>query len=625
MPDNGFDPHAAWWGAPRAAKPGEVPLRQRVGATARAARHVFALVWRTHAGLTGALLGLTLLRSLLPAADVWASKLLVDAVAAALQPGGAAGASERVVGLVALQLGVLLAGSLLRTLGNITQQLLQERVSQQVQLQVMEQAARLDLAAFEDPQFYDRIQQVQREAVFRPVQMVSEMFALVRTFISFLSLVGLLVSLSWVVAAAALISPVPAFIASTRYGWQGFQLMRRQSPVRRMLAYLTTIQTTDTFHKEVQLYGLGRHFSERFRQLAETYYREARQLLVRRYLAGFGWGALSLVTTSATALFVALEAVAGRLTLGDLTLFTRAVSGVQDDFQGVLAGFSSLYEHGLYLTALFELLAMQPRITAPAQPRPIRRPFRQGIEFRHVTFTYPGQREPALRDVSFVIPPGQTVAVVGRNGAGKTTLVKLLARLYDPDAGQVLIDGHDVREYDPAALRAEIGALFQDYASFQFTLRENIGLGQIERLEDQAAIAGAARQAGADQVAQRLPRGFETWLGRWFEGGQQLSGGEWQKVALARAFLREAQIVVLDEPTASLDAEAEQELFHRLRELTAGRTAVFISHRFSTVRTADWILVFDEGRLVEQGTHASLVARGGRYAALFEAQAASYR
>jgi ATP-binding cassette subfamily B protein len=595
-----------------------LPLRRRVVETARAGRHVLGLVWSTSRPLTSAMVGVTLLRSVQPAADVWVSKLLIDAVAAAIVEGGTPEHVQTVVWLVAAQLGLLLAGNLLRTLANISQQLLQDRVSQAIQLQVMEHAERLDLAAFEDSTFYDRIQQAQREAAFRPVQMVSEMFNLARTTISFVSMIGLLLSLSWLVALVALVAPIPSFVSSTRYGWWGFQLMRRQSPLRRLMSYLTTIQTTDSFHKEVQIYGLGPYLTERFRRLSREYYRELRQLVVRRYLAGFGWGAVSVVATSATSLYVVLEAVAGRLTLGDLTLFTRAASAVQDDFQGILGGFSALYEHGLYLSTLFELLAIEPQVRAPANPAPLRRPFRQGIEFRNVTFTYPGRTEPALKNVSFTIAPGQTVA-------GKTTLVKLLARLYDPDAGQVLLDGRDLREYDPAELRQAIGALFQDYATFQLTARENIGFGHLERLDDHDAITEAARRAGADRVIGRLPAGYETTLGKWFEGGQQLSGGEWQKIALARAFLRDAEILILDEPTASLDAQAEFDLFQRIRMLTKGRTAVFISHRFSTVRTADLIVVLDGGRLVECGDHASLIAQGGVYADLFEKQAASYR
>ncbi len=347
--------------------------------------------------------------------------------------------------------------------------------------------------------------------------------------------------------------------------------------------------------------------------------------MVRRYLAGFGWGTLTTLVSSSTFLYVALEAIYGRVSIGDLTLYTQAANSVQNNFQSILSGFSSMYENNLYLSTLFEVLEMRSELPVPEHPIPLVHPFSEGIEFRNVTFCYEGRREPALRNVSFKLGAGQTLAIVGRNGAGKTTLVKLLARLYDPQEGQILVNGHDIREYDPEELRREIGVIFQDFVQYQLLARENIGIGQVEFIDDGARVRAAAQKSGADEVIGRLPRGYETMLGRWFEEGHHLSGGEWQKVALARGFMREAQILILDEPTASLDAQAEHDLFARMRQLTQGRIALFISHRFSTVRTADHILVLERGEVVEQGSHEELIARGGRYAELFNMQASSYR
>ncbi len=586
---------------------------------------VLGLVWQANPGQTLALAVLNVLQGGLPAARVWLTKLLVDEVVAAVSTGVGAAALPRIMLLVGAQFGIGAVASLFNTLANISQQLLQERVANRIQLLVMQHANELDLVYFERPKFYDLIQQVQREAGFRPVFMVQTAFGLVRQALTFASMLVLLANLGWLVAIAALVAPIPAFVSNVRYGWQGYQMMRHQSPLRRMMSYLTTVLTTDTYNKEIKLFTLGDFFVRRYEELFERYYDENRALVIRRYLTGAAWSLLSTVANGLTFLYVAFRALTGTLSIGDLTLYSQAADNVGSAFLLLLGGFQTMYEHQLYLSSLFEVLDFKPSVVAPPRPAPIRRPFEEGIEFRDVTYHYEGHDEPALKDVSFIIRPGETVAVVGHNGAGKTTLVKLLARLYDPDSGQVLIDGRDAREYDPVELRREFGVLFQDYVTYQFSARENIGVGRTEEIANTVAIASAADKSGAAPVIEKLPEGYETVLGKWFDGGTQLSGGEWQKVALARAFMRDAQVLILDEPSAALDAEAENELFARFRELTRKRTAVFISHRFSTVRRADRILVLDGGRLIEQGTHEELLALDGRYAHLFNLQAASYR
>ncbi|HEX6506633.1 MAG TPA: ABC transporter ATP-binding protein, partial [Chloroflexota bacterium] len=409
-----------------------------------------------------------------------------------------------------------------------------------------------------------------------------------------------------------------------RYGWWGYAIARRNSPIRRRMLYLLTLLTTDTYAKEVKLFTLGDHFINQFKRLSQGYYEDQRSLVTRRYLAGYAWGALSIVASSGTYLYVAVQAVAGKLTLGDLTLYTQAASSVQTSLQSILSGLSSMYEHNLYLGSLFELLDEKPRIVVSDHPVAVPRPLNGRIEFQDVSFHYEGSDRNAIQNVSFAIEPGETVAIVGRNGAGKTTLIKLLSRLYDPVSGRVLIDGNDIRDYEPEDLRRQIGVLYQDFATYQATAQENIGFGRVEELYDIPAVTRAAAEGGATELIDHLPQGYETMLGKWFDEGYNLSGGEWQKVALSRAFMRTARILILDEPTAALDAQAEFELFQRLRALTEGRTAIFISHRFSSVRLADRILVLDGGVLVDQGSHDELMALGGRYARLFTLQAAAY-
>ncbi len=586
---------------------------------------VLNLVWQTHRGFTLTLGVITLLQSVIPAAQVWLAGHLLQAVIDGIQAGGSAPAIRWIVTLAIIQFLLLAGGSLLQTLQNITQQLLQDRTANRVQLLIMEHANKLDLSIFEDATFYDQLQQAQREAAFRPVGMVSGVFGLVRTLLTFLSMIALLVRLGPLLAIVALLAPIPAFIASTRYGWQGYRQMRRQSPERRVMAYLTTLLTTDTYNKEIKLFTLGDFFINRYRTLAEKFIAENQSLLVRRYLAGFAWGTLTLLASGGTYLYVALLAVRGTINIAGLTIYTGAASQVQGNIQSLLSGLSSMYENTLYLNTLFDLLAFKPRIQAPAHPVPVAKHFTKGIEFRNVSYTYPGRDEPALDDLSFTIEPGETMALVGRNGAGKTTIVKLLTRLYDPDRGQILVNGVDIREYDPDALRHEIGVIFQDYVTYFLSARENIGVGRLEAADDLERVIRSATQSGADGVVSRLPQGYDTTLGKWFDQGHQLSGGEWQKVALARAFMRDAQILILDEPTAALDAQAEYEIFARMKELTEEKTALFISHRFSTVRLADRIMVLEGGKIIEQGSHDELLLRDGRYAELFNLQAHAYR
>ncbi len=588
---------------------------------------VLRLVWSTDAPLTAGLGFISLLRGTTPAITVVITKLVIDSVVRAIRIG-----SVNPVWLpVGLQLAVGLLDRLLTTISNIVQQLLQERVANRVQVMILEKANSLDLAFFENPEFYDKLRRAADEANYKPVTMISQTFDLGRTIITLASMIFLLLQLAWWLAVVAFIVPIPSFIASTRYGWIGYQRMRRKSPERRQMAYFGTVMSVDQFNKEVKLFNLGDFFIRRYHKLADKFYDENKGILVRRYLTSFVWTGLTVAANSGIYLYVALQAVAGRISLGGLTLYTQSAIQAGQSFQGVLDGVSNTYENNLFVNTLFEFLEYKPQIVSPEEPQSIVPESESkglDIEFRNVSFTYSGkdpETQATLKNVSFTIRAGEAIALVGRNGAGKTTLVKLLTRLYDPDEGEILMGGRNIKEYDLKDLRHQVGVIFQDYVNYYMSARENIGVGRIDEIENGNLVTSAARKSGANAVIEQLPKGYDTMLGRWFDEGTQLSGGEWQKVALARAFMRDARILVLDEPTSSLDAQAEYEVFTHFRTLTEGKTAIFISHRFSTVRLADRIFVLEHGSILESGSHEELMKLDGRYAELFNLQAEAYR
>jgi ATP-binding cassette, subfamily B, bacterial len=455
--------------------------------------------------------------------------------------------------------------------------------------------------------------------------MVTQLFGLLRSTVTLVSVIGVLASLSWWLVLLVVAVSVPSFIYQAKYSGQFFSLLTGRAPDQRRLNYLSYLLTTDSPVKELRIFGLHGTLLERYRQIFAKFYKENRDLTVRRTSSQFALGALGTVVSGLTYIYVVLEVIAGRITVGGLTLYYQAFQQSQTQVSNILSGIGSTYENSLFLSNLFSFLAFAPELPVRPDPLPVPNPIREGIVLDHVSFRYPGTEKWVLEDISFAIRPGETVALVGANGAGKTTLVKLLTRLYDPTEGSITIDGIDLRDFDPGELRSHAGVIFQDYVKYQLSAGENIGFGRIEAIEDTGRIERSAIEAGADAVINALPQGYDTPLGRWFQDGQELSIGQWQKVALARAFMRDADLLILDEPTSSLDVRSEYEVFQAFDELTAAKMAVLISHRFSTVRMAGRIVVIEDGRVIENGTHDELILRGGRYYELFDMQAASYR
>ncbi len=570
---------------------------------------------------------LTVLAAALPVGIAWVGKLIVDGVVAAHGATGAArtAALDDVLFWVLVELALVAGLGLVERLLTLLRQLIGSRLAIDINVQIMEKALTLELRHFEDPRFYDQLTRARREASSRPLSLVQENFQIVRSALTLAGYAALLIRFSPWAVAGLLVAAIPAFIAEARFSNTAFRLRNWRSPESRRLNYLEYVLGNDEHAKEVKLFGLGPVLLGRYRQLAETFYREDRALATRRA----GWTfALSLISTGAfyaCYAAIALAAATGRLTLGDMTLYLLAFRQGQSAFQAILGAVGGMYEDNLYMSNLFEFLGLK---SAPA-PVPAEAALalpERGIRFEHVGFRYTDSSAWALRDVSVFIPEGESLALVGENGAGKTTFIKLLTRLYEPTEGRVLLDGRDLRSWDADNLRRRLGVIFQDFNQYQFALRENVGFGSVEHLADEPRLGRAIERGGARELVASLAQGLETPLGRWFHQGAELSGGQWQKVALARAFMREeADILVLDEPTAALDAAAEHAVFERFRALAQGRTSILISHRFPTVRMAGRILVLEHGQIVEQGTHAELLAAGGRYERLFRLQAAGYQ
>ena len=584
------------------------------------------LVYQTHRGYTVAILALRAVRSFVPLAVLWVGKLIIDGVIAAVrtQAAGAAVDWWHLGGLVGLELGFAVVGEALARLSSLLESLLGDLFGNRISVRLMQHAATLDLAQFEDAEIYDHLERARRQTVGR-IGLFTLLLATAQSLVTLITLASvLLLQQPWLLLLLA-VAVVPSFLGEAHYASLGYSLLFHWTPERRLLDYLRYMGASDESAKEVKLFGLSDFLVDRYARLSDEFYAENKWLAVRRNVVSTALVTVGTLGYYAAYAVIIYFTVLGRYTIGALTFLAGSFRQSRDLIQGVLLSLSQIYEQSLYLSDLFTFFDVQPRVTSKPGARAVPKPIREGFAFENVGFRYPGSDRWAVRHLTFSIRPQERVALVGENGAGKTTLVKLLARLYDPDEGRILLDGVDLREYDLESMRRNIGVIFQDFVRYEFILKENIGVSQVDAMGDEARIREAARRSLADSVAARLEKGYDQMLGHRFDGGVELSGGEWQKVALGRAYMREAQVLILDEPTASLDARAEYEVFLRFAELTKGKMAVLISHRFSTVRMADRIIVLRGGELVDQGTHEELLARGGLYAELFGLQAAGYR
>ena len=605
------------------------------------------LVWETHRGYTTAMAVIRLLRAGVPVAMLWVGKLIIDAVVASRESGPN---FPRLWKLVALEIAIVFANDVLSRTSSLVESLLGDLFSNHTSVRLMEHAATLDLAHFEDPAFYDHLERARRQTTGR-IGLLAQLLAIAQDGLTLISLGAALIVFSpWLLILLAL-AVLPSFFGETHFASLEYSMQFRWTPERRQLDYLRYVAASDRTAKEVQLFGLSHWLIERFRRLSWRFYNENKKLSIRKARVST---LLSLIGTlgyySAYAIIL-VRATRGELTIGTLTFLAGSFSRSRSLIEVLLMSAGGIYQQCLYLKDLFDFFEMKPSIASAPGAKPVPRPIKEGFVFENIGFQYPGSEAWAVRNVSFCLRPGERIAFVGENGAGKTTLTKLLARLYDPTEGRILLDGVDLREYDVQSVRRAIGVIFQDFVRYDLRFDENVGVGEIDEVSTYLDSAPSAQQADSKKTegngngngevpgsivtasekslaASLLPRftkGYQQMLGRRFDEGVELSGGEWQKVALARAYMRDAQVLILDEPTASLDARAEYEVFVRFSQLVAGRMAVIISHRFSTVRMADRIVVLNNGTVIEEGSHRELVAQGGLYAELFSLQAEGYR
>ncbi len=598
---------------------------------AQKVKHAFRLdravrfVWQAAPGWTVASMALVVIQGALPLLTLYLMKLIVDAVTFALGAPDKIAAFRHVALLISFAAGVAILNSLFQQIAGLIKESQTLKVTDHMYDILHSKSIEVDLEYYENPQYLDTLHRAQQEGPYRPTHIVDGLVRMGQSGISLLAMVGLLFSFHWIMAAILFAAAIPGVLVRLKYSGKLYHWQRGRTQADRKASYFNWMLTGDSHAKEIRLFNLGDLFKHRFGNLRKQLRRERLDISRKRSVAELGAQIGATLAVFGSFGFIAFRTIQGIITLGDMIMYFQAFQRGLGYLRGMLGGVADLYEDSLFLSNLYEFLDLEPKVKEPLHPVSVPQPMQKGIFFENVSFKYPASNGKVLEDISLYFEQGEVVALVGENGSGKTTFVKLLCRLYDPNQGTITLDGIDLRHFETVALRHQISVIFQDYVKYHLTARENIWFGNIILPSEHKSIETAAHYAGADELITGLPKGYETILGKWFEDGEELSIGEWQKIALARAFLREAQIIVLDEPTSSLDAKTEYEVFNNFRQLLDGRSAILISHRFSTVRMADRIFVFDKGKIKESGTHEQLMQLGGKYAYFFEKQAQYYK
>lgn len=584
---------------------------------------IVRFVWQVQPWQATLLCLLTVIQGIIPAINLWIGKLIIDGVVQGIGQG--VEAFHKIIYYLILLLGINIMSNLISSGSSVIQTLLGDIVAHKVNVRVIEKSTSLDLFYYDNSQFYDKLSRAQREASSRPLMIISALFQLIQNGIGLTAMIVVLARLNILVVVLLIIMALPQLIIQTKYAEKGYSLLYRQTQDSRKLYYFSHILTTISYFKEIKLFDLADFLIGRYKKIFDKTFKENKKLVIKRQISAFLVSFLSAAAYAAVYGYAIYQAIKGSITLGDLTLYSGAFARSQGLFNAIISNLTSLYENNLFINNLFTFLDLEPMITSPAKPVPLPREIKRGIEFKHVSFKYPGTEKWVLKDLHISMNPAEHIAIVGENGTGKTTIVKLLGRLYDPQEGEILLDGTNIKDFDPHEYQQMIGVIFQDFSQFYLSARENVGLGYIHEINNLHRIKTATARSGADKVIEKLPQGYESILGKYFDEGNELSIGEWQKVAIARAFMRDSKILILDEPTASLDARTEYEIFQHFKELTEGKISLLISHRFSTVRMSDRIYVLEGGRIVEAGSHKELMGLGAKYAEMFNMQAEKYQ